>query len=258
MTPPTWQEQVLRLPRSFNVNTDDPASIGSEYIARIPHLRAAGKLPIIFAVGGRYYVSNDPSDPNGTRITISAPRLRDMIERASQPDAPIVLPFESSPTINPTTGSMPRPKAVSARRPSYAPKHPDPAPVIIPQARRRPTQPTFNGVTVEQLQVRFPITTRQLQWWSDTALVVPQIVAHRRVYTEDQVRIIKLLFVVGGQPRNIFRQLKRWPGALDRNYLLFGYKTGKSPCLVGATDTKADVLKMAADSKFRVRLIENV
>jgi hypothetical protein len=58
----------------------DTTSLGSDYILRACALVRQGRIGIVLVESGRYYIGVDPSDPWGSKESISHDALRALID----------------------------------------------------------------------------------------------------------------------------------------------------------------------------------
>ena len=58
----------------------DATSLGHDYILRAVRLRREGHIGIVLVECGRYYIAANPSDPWGSKESISHEALRQLID----------------------------------------------------------------------------------------------------------------------------------------------------------------------------------
>ena len=59
---------------------NDETTLGSDYILRACRLRREGRIGIVLVESGRYYIAANPSDPWGSKESISHEALRELID----------------------------------------------------------------------------------------------------------------------------------------------------------------------------------
>lgn len=109
------------------------------------------------------------------------------------------------------------------------------------------TESLSGYLTTGQVAAQFGVTVRQLQWWDEQGLVSPLVEGHRRIYSQDDARLIASVVRLR-RARYSIQQIRALVSPLRRRPLgaCFAVVVGAHVTWCDSQATVLDVIRNAA------------
>lgn len=119
-------------------------------------------------------------------------------------------------------------------------------------ASRRPTTPIVQTYTTNEVSHLTGATPRMLQWWDERNLVVPDMVSHLKLYSEEDFQKVALIMELKRKNLTLNQIRKALPKILKQNASYALFSDGKLVFL----DSPGEVIQFSLKAKGGVILVD--